>query len=125
MEENKTQTPEWVEAARKWQEENSEARSLFIIANDRDKIINVLDGATLLLIGSIYQSLKQNPKIAQHIEDAQTIAKGGIAEHLFQEKFKEYAEEHGIKVEECNPLDMKLKDLLGLDRANLFGKDDE
>lgn len=122
MEENKTQTPEWVEAARKWQKENKEARSLLIIANAEDGITNVVDGFSLVLISSIYQTLKRNPRIAQYIKDAQTIAKGGIAELLFQEKFKEYAQEHGIKVTERNPLDMKLKDLLG---SILSNKDDE
>lgn len=49
MEENKTQTPEWVEAARKWQKENKEARSLLIIANAEDGITNVVDGFSLVL----------------------------------------------------------------------------
>lgn len=123
MEENKTQTPEWVEAARKWQDENKEARSLFIIASTEDGITNIADGFPIVLINSIYQNLKQNPTIARYIKDAQDVAKGGIAERLFNKAFEKHAEEHGIKFEERNPLDMKLKDILGL--GSTLDKDDE
>lgn len=113
-------TPEWVKAVRQWQDENTDARAVLIIASDKDGMINMTDGKPLLLINGIFQAISQNPTIGQHIKDAQTIAKGGIAEYLFAEKFSEYANEHGIEIKEVNPLE-RLHSLLG----NLLNKENE
>lgn len=95
--------PEWVEAACQWQNENTDTRSILIIAADENGMINVAHGAPMLIINSIFQSLQQNPTVAQFIKDAQKVAKGGIAEHLFAKEFTEYAKEHGIEVKDANP----------------------
>lgn len=118
--ERENKTPEWVEAARQWQNEDTDARSILIIASDKNGVVNVANGLPLLIINSIFQTIQQSPTIAQHVKDAQTVAKGDIAEHLFFKAFSEYAKEHDIKVKETNPLE-ELHSLLG----NLLNKDDE
>lgn len=110
--EQKNEKPEWVKAAEKWQEENNKARSIIIIASDKEGMTNMIVGMPLVLINSILQNIQQNPIIAQYIKDAQAIATGGIAEHLFSKSFSEYAKEHDIEVENIDPLE-RLHDLLG------------
>lgn len=112
--------PEWVKAARQWQNEDTDTRSILIITSDKNGVANVADGSPLLLINSILQTIQQSHLIAQCIKDAQTIAKGEIAEYLFSKEFSEYANKHGIKVKRTNPLE-RLHDLLG----NLLKQDDE
>lgn len=112
--------PEWVKAARQWQNEDTDTRSIIIITSDKNGMANVADGLPLLIINSIFQNISQNPTVAQYIKDAQAIAKGGIAEYLFTEKFSEYANEHGIETKEGNPLE-RLHTILG----NLLNKDNE
>lgn len=54
-------TPEWVKAARQWQNEDTDTRSIIIITSDKNGMVNVADGLPLLIINSIFQNIQQNP----------------------------------------------------------------
>lgn len=68
-------TPEWVKAARQWQNEDTDTRSIIIVTSDKNGMVNVADGMPLLIINSIFQNIQQNPTVANILKMPRRLRK--------------------------------------------------
>lgn len=111
---NTPPTPAWYKEMQEWQNEDSERRSVFIVATDNANAYAGLMGYSLPILASIAAAMKQDGAMESLIKDSAEINKSStMGLLLLQLKMKEFAKEHGFKVEE-NSSDEKstFRDLL-------------
>lgn len=117
MEENQTKHPAWLTAAQEWQEEDSDTRSVIIIASDKEDGVRVcLQGPKVLALNNLYQIFKQEASyLPDIINMAQEVAtKGGTSAELLEAMCARCFKEHGIKYKavdaDASDADTEVKD---------------
>lgn len=106
--------PEWVQAIKAWQEEDSEKRSVILIATDGGDSTNMLMGYSLPLKGALAAIMSHNDEYERIAKAALEAKKNPLKYTLLMTIIQEFLKKRGIQPEEE---DNKSEEISGLSDA--------
>ena len=106
--------PEWVQAIEAWQKEDSEKRSVILIATDGGNSTNMLMGYSLPLKGALAAIMSDNDEYERIAKAALEAKKNPLKYTLLMTIIQEFLKKRGIQPEEE---DNKPEEISGLSDA--------
>lgn len=96
MEEKENTTPQWIEDMKKWQEENKELRSIFLIATDGENSNAVCCGSSLMAKDAMVASILDDGDCFKRIiKDALECSENPILRIALIDACEKYLIKHG------------------------------